>query len=325
MAVGLLAGDIIPVVVALVALVMAYASSFLFRAVLARLWQWVPVFGQGALAWADGVINGAVASLSGWIEAAVAPLANVIAGPWQKVDHLFTQAEATFGAVASAIAGAESRVQAQVQGWVQATVSDQVSQLRTWTQAQIAQVTALTQWVHAAVDQDIHSWLDQAMARADQGIAQAQAAADQAMATAQQDAQALGQLRGQVGQLSPDVVGAMIGSAFDSLDTALKGGISGVAGTVGTLAADLAGVRAQAMATDQTLTQYLQECGQPLCDALHSPLQDLQGIANLADAGLILALLAGAVQDPQGTATLVQGTIGAGMAAIAGLFGLGGS
>ena len=93
-----------------------------------------------------------------------------------------------------------------------------------------------------------------------------------------------------------------IGTTAAGLRTYVDGQVGTIAANLATTAATLAQTMTLAEATDVTLTKYLKECGNQLCEWSRPQSQWTQNLFGMLDEGAMWALIMEAITDPEGTA-----------------------
>jgi len=107
---------------------------------------------------------------------------------------------------------------------------------------------------------------------------------------------------------------------LEALRQALVQAIPGLEARIG--AAEAAAVVAGTLTATQikTVTDWIHDCGEPLCTHFGPEIPFVQAFADLLAAGLVAGLVADAIADPEGTARRVDDMTGGPLATVSGIF-----
>jgi hypothetical protein len=324
---------LVPIVIALVAVILLYAFYQLFHPILAGLANNVPTVG-GLIARAlDAAISWAYQTVLGWVRGAIRPIISFILAPVFWIEQHISEITNTLNAVMlvqaygfnqllpRAIGGALN----EAHGWVVGAenyTTQAVGQLRTWTAGELTSLQRYTEQGLAADAAYAASLFHAAEQYTQAGLAAqnsyVQSAISGLEAYTQHGLEAgLAYTRQLVGD-AENYTRSLVGSAVGAIDTDLGNITRWAQGEFGSLATAIAAsqafsiafARAAAGTVEADLGRLKTECTDNLC----SGLGDLASLFNAltGDLGLagLFALAGEFARDPKGAAADVEGVFG---------------
>lgn len=327
-------------VIALAAALLAWAATALFRPVFRSIAAGIPVISRAADAWALRTVLGLSVSVQGWIDSAVSPLAAVVLSPWQKLDHVFTEVEATFAAVASRLASMPAAILAAAHQVIYLPLATDIDQLTHWTRAQVAALAGSIDQAVATAEAYTAREANAARAGAERTAADALDALRQELApeiaaatatanTALNDVHYLAgyaESLANIAEAQRATIGTVISSTIPTAIAGVKtageqyadGLVNHLGGVVDARFALVEAAAAKTAAVAASAESYVENCGKELCDGLQSTAQQLGQVAGVLDGAGILAWIISAAADPQGFAQTTQSMLGPSLSGLQG-------
>lgn len=316
------------VIVAAVAALLSYAGRQMMRNAFVNILEAIPIIGRGIANYVDQGLLMAQAIWDTWMESSGSTLGAVISSPWQRLDHVLTQIEATFRRVIYGQKQSSASSVRQVVENITGPMENQINSARSWIHAEIDQqnasisgISSRTGAAIAAGQAATRAYIDQrfgAEAASTQAALNSVEAATRSALTVQANAEASARaaLAGQVtAGLSlantriADVQAEAASQAAEDLSTAQRytdaraAALASQVASVGAIAAE-AGAAARAAA--ERIAADEEECIQPLCDSFKGSAQAWKGISGLIGEGVLLAALTEVVTDPTGAAAIAK-------------------
>lgn len=314
-------------IIALVLAILLWASRTLFGDLIGGLARSIPVVGQyisGVGFWIDtqiltyigawiqaGItpfgqaVGNTIDTVEGWIVQTIVLLSNVVAQIYAASSGAISTAVQTSlatlsaaitalqGSTAATIAGIEARVLATAQQMV-GQLAAEVTGLRDATGAQFAQIQSMVQTLLGQQATQVEAQLRSAIVQAEAEVRGIEAGIDAKVGALTQS------IDGIVGTA---VAGALAG--VQGLEREIVGAIPRIDGRIAEVAGTAAATAVLAQATAATLARELEECITPMCDAYHGSLDGVNAVNTLLSAGVIAAMIAAAIHDPEGSANAV--------------------
>lgn len=325
---------LVPIVVALVAVILLYAFYQLFHPILDGLANNVPTVG-GLIARAlDAALVWAYQTVLGWVRGAIRPIISFILAPVFWVEQHIAEITNTLNALMLAQAyGFHQLLPREIgaalneaHGWVVGAenyTTQAVGQLRGWTQQELTALQRYTTAGLAADAQYATSLFHAAEQYTAQGLAAESAYVQQAIGSLEAFtehglAQGIAYTQQLVGEANK-FTESLVGSAVGTIDTDLGNITHWVQGQVGSLATAIAASQAVSIAfakaevgtVEADLGRLKAECTDNLCSGLGGLGSLFNALAGgLGIAGLI-ALAAEFAKDPHGAAATVENVFGA--------------
>lgn len=329
MPIALAFGDIALIAAAGIALVMLLAMRTLAVPVGQWLAHSVPLIGGAIGGGLEAGVAYAVHLSQGWLDWALTPLIAVTLWVSHNLGPVLGQIGQTFQSTANEIWHLRYNVIGAVRADYQLVIGVVAYNLQSNINAVDNAGQALTHSLFATAEADITSGVASAVKYAEQVAGSALATAEAGIATAEALAAA------DVSQLA-----AVVAQDEQALQALLSGGLAGAEANIAqalaqaqafatqevtsvrdwaqqqegalsqaltsTLTMGIAGVAAEVATVAEELTQFRQNCGDPICNNLGSFGQDIAALSGLMGEGLLFALVAAAVADPHGVAVAVD-------------------
>jgi hypothetical protein len=324
---------LVPIVIALVAVILLYAFYQLFHPILSGLANNVPTVG-GLIARAlDAAISWAYQTVLGWVRSAIRPIISFILAPVFWVEqHINALTNALNGVMLAQAYGfnilmprAIGAALNEAHGWVLGAenyTTQAVGQLRGWTAAELSALQRYTEQGLAADASYAASLFHAAEQYTAAGLAAQSSYVQSAISSLENFtehglAQGIAYTQQLVGQ-AEKYTESLVGSAVGTIDIDLGNITHWVQGEVGSLATaiatsqafSIAFARAEVGTVEADLGRLKTECTDNLC----SGLGDLASLLNAlsGDLGLagLFALAAEFARDPRGAAADVEGAFG---------------
>ena len=323
--------DLIVLLVGLAAILILTAAWVFFKPIAAVL-RHVPFVGGTIANTVSRWLLDAIKAVAGSFDALVHGTAHLFwalgVGIWhltyqtvQSLTHLTFLAQWA-GNIASQALSTASGVAAALPG----EIAGAITQAETFAEDQVTQaITGLNSVITAdiaGVESDLTgaiNTLEQALAS---GLAGAQDALNAGLNALEGDiAVATDQVLSEANTLFGEAEAAIttLGVDVAALPAEIEGTIPGIIDGIvpGIIAGAIPGILSQVIPRVTTLEGEFNECVEPLCDTVTPNAKQLgdlgkllQGLEGLAEVGALMALLVAAVEDPKGTAGVVEETMG---------------
>lgn len=323
--------DLAAVVIAAALTLVYWAAQQLFGPLLSGLAANVPLIGTALTATVLGIVAYIRSATEPWVDAGVTPAIGAIGASPVKIDHLFTQVEAVFRALAWRVNNAYQNIVSTIDATLIAPLAHQVANLGAWTNNEIlalqARVTSVTSQVQAwaagqlaALSRDLTGALQATQAAVTRQVADLTNTVTDDMAqlraaVATDVAAVQNTVAGDVGLIQADLT-ALRATVYADIESALHTGETYTDGRAGQLAQEItrvsaavAAVAATAATTAERVAADEAECLTPLCAGLKDTALAAGALTGLFEAGAIAALLAEIIHDPAGFAAEAQAVL----------------
>lgn len=327
------AGSLIPVIVALAAVIVVYAYRQLFQSLLEALAGAVPVLGNTLIAGINVIMADIEARATPIADAAVTPLAEAIAAIPTHAAQLADQLIAALWAIVYWVERTAATAGAGAAGTATAALAATIAAIQASQSLMINQLVPQLQASILSVADQARMRLDDLTGRVGAIEAAAVGAGGAALAAA------VATLEGAIAAAETRAILAARGieaGVRDYLEAQLvviraesANALAGLRGQIGALVGELEqaipGLRARIEATEvaipleaarlttleQTLQKYLDECGDPICDQYKPDIPNLQAVTQILETGLLAAWLIDAINDPNGAARRADAVVNA--------------